>query len=34
MESLIFSLRAQISVLQGKVEALEDRIEVLEGDGE
>ena len=30
----IFGLKAMVSVLMGKIEALEDRIEILEGSEE
>jgi len=34
MEATLFSLQAQIRVLLAKIEALELRVEILEGDGE
>ncbi len=34
MDSIIFSLQSQIRVMQEKIEALEIRAEMLEGDGE
>ena len=34
LRSLVISLSCQLRVLQGKIEALEDRIEALEGSEE